>query len=204
MTRRYRVWAVLSCIACGPDVARAQTAPPRMEVGVQVASARSGEFDATDVGFGGRVSWRPTEILGFEAELNLFPQHFPDGRPFSRRRLEALFGATAGVRAVGPLRPFARLRPGLVSVAESPEPFACILIYPPPLVCTLASGRTLLAVDVGGGVDISTSPRTFVRVDVGDRMLLYPGPVFDADRVIRDRSFFVHEFRFAAGGGVRF
>jgi hypothetical protein len=35
-------------------------------------------------------------------------------------------------------------------------------------------------------------------------MLRYPGPVFDADRVIRDRSFFVHEFRFAAGGGVRF
>ena len=200
----FRVWAVLSCIASGADIAGAQTAPPRMEVGVQVASARSGEFDATDVGFGGRVSWRPTDILGFEAELNLFPQHFPDGRPFSRRRLEALFGATAGVSVVGRLRPFARLRPGLVSVAESPEPFACILIYPPPLVCTLASGRTLLAVDVGGGVDISTSPRTFVRVDVGDRMLRYPGPAFDADRVIHDRSFFVHEFRFAAGGGVRF
>ena len=204
MTSRYRAWVVLAGILSCADVARAQTGPSRIELGVQVASARSSEFDAVDVGFGGRVSWRPTDILALEAELNLFPQQFPDGRPFSRRRLEALFGATAGVPVVGRLRPFARLRPGLVSVAESPEPFACILIYPPPLVCTLASGRTLLAVDVGGGVDISTSARTFVRVDVGDRMLRYPGPVFDAERVIHDRSFFVHEFRFAAGGGVRF
>ena len=204
MSNRYCIWAVLAGFVSCVDIAGAQTAPARMELGVQVASARSGEFDAVDVGFGGRVSWRPATNLGFETELNLFPQHFPDGRPFSRRRLEALFGVTAGVPVVGRLRPFARFRPGVVSIAESPEPFACILIYPPPLACTLASGRTLLAIDVGGGVDISTSRRTFARVDVGDRMLRYPGPAFDADRVVRDGSFFVHEFRFAAGGGVRF
>lgn len=204
MTNRCLAGAVLACVLSCVDIVRAQTDPPRVELGVQVVSARSGEFDAIDVGFGGRVSWRPTTILGFETELSLFPQHFPDGRPFSRRRLEALFGVTAGVPVVGRLRPFARVRPGVVSVAESPEPFACILIYPPPLVCTLASGRTLLAIELGGGVDISTSARTFVRVDVGDRMLRYPGPVFDTDRVVRDGSFFVHEFRFAAGAGVRF
>lgn len=204
MINWYRAGAVLACICSCTDIVRAQTHSPGIELGVQVVSARSGEFDAVDLGFGGRVSWRPTSILGLETELNLFPQHFPDGRPFSGRRLEALFGVTADVPVTGRLRPFARFRPGVVSVAESPEPFACILIYPPPLVCTLASGRTLLAVDFGGGVDLTTSPRTFVRVDVGDRMLRYPGPAFDADRVIHDRSFFVHEFRLAAGGGVRF
>jgi hypothetical protein len=32
----------------------------------------------------------------------------------------------------------------------------------------------------------------------------YPGPAFDSDRMIREDSFFAHEFRFAAGAGVRF
>ena len=204
MTSWCRVWTALACVLSCIDVARAQTDPSRIELGVQVASARSGEFETVDVGFGGRVSWRPINMLGLETEINLFPQHFPDGRPFSRRRLEALFGVTAGVPAAGRLRPFARLRPGVVSVAEAPAPLACILIYPPPLACTLAGGRTLLAIDVGGGIDIGTSATTFVRVDVGDRLLRYPGPAFGADRIVHDGFFFVHEFRFAAGGGLRF
>ena len=203
MMSRFHVWAALACVLSCVDTAPAQTEPSRIELGAQVVSARSGEFDAVDLGFGGRVAWRPIGMLGLETELNLFPQDFPDGGPFSRRRLEVLFGATAGP-TIGRVRFFARFRPGIVSVAESPEPFACILIFPPPLACTLASGRTLLAIDLGGGVQISTSPRTFVRMDVGDRMLRYPGPAFDADRVVRDDPFFVHEFRFAAGGGVRF
>ena len=127
-------------------------------------------------GLGGRVSWRPNSFLGLEAELNVFPRDFPSGRPFSRGRFEGLFGATAGA-TFDRFRPFVRVRPGFVAVQESPEPFACILIFPPPLTCTLASGRTLAAVDLGGGVDIATTARTFVRVDLGDRLVRYPGPV---------------------------
>jgi hypothetical protein len=163
----------------------------------------SGQFDAADAGLGGRVSWRPNSFLGLEAELNVFPRDFPSGRPFSRRRFEGLFGATAGA-TFDRFRPFARVRPGFVAVQESPEPFACILIFPPPLTCTLASGRTLAAVDLGGGIDIATTERTFVRVDLGDRLVRYPGPVFDSHRMIHEDPFFAHEFRFAAGAGVRF
>lgn len=174
------------------------------ELALVVAVALSGQFDASDTGVGGRVGWRQGPVLGLEAEIVLYPREFPAGRPFSRGRLEGLFGVTAGVTR-GRIRPFARLRPGFLTVRESPEPFACILIYPPPLVCVLASGRTLFVLDVGGGADVAVTSRIFLRVDVGDRLVRYPGPVLgtDAHRG-RDRSFFGHDLRFALGTGVRF
>jgi hypothetical protein len=67
----------------------------------------------------------------------------------------------------------------------------------------LASGRTLLAFDIGGGVEMFATPTTFVRVDVGDRVLKYPGPVFDNTRTRQD-AFFSHDVRIAAGAGLRF
>jgi hypothetical protein len=176
----------------------------RLEAGVQVASAQSGQFDAADAGVGGRIAWRPTSLLGVEAELNLFPGRFPDRRPFSRARVEGLFGVTAGV-ALGRLRPFGRLRPGFVDVREAPAPFPCILIYPPPLACALAGGRTLFALDAGGGMEVTLTPRTFVRLDLGDRLVRYPGPALEMDpRRIHEGSFFGHDFRLATGAGVRF
>ena len=200
MRTPHLAWALAALGMLHADSARAQSG---LELGVQVAAVHSGEFDATDTGFGGRLSWRPGAIVGFEAEVNIFPQDFPDGRPFSSSRVEGLFGATAGA-TFDRIRPFARTRIGVVAVQEAPEPFACILIFPPPLNCELASGRNLLAIDVGGGVDIGTTSRTFVRIDLGDRLVRYPGPVFTADRVVRDSSFFVHELRIATGFGVRF
>jgi hypothetical protein len=176
----------------------------QFEVGVQVASAQSGQFDAGDTGIGGRIGWRPMSVVGFEAELSIYPRHFPGDTPFSRARVEGLFGATAGV-TIGRIRPFARVRPGFVDVHEAPDPFPCILIYPPPLQCEMASGRTLFALDVGGGVAVTLTPRTFVRVDLGDRLVRYPGPVFEMEpRQIHDDAFFGHDFRFAAGAGLRF
>jgi hypothetical protein len=203
MGSRCLVWGLAVFGVLCAELAGAQSETGRIELGVQVVSVQSGQFDSPDAGLGGRVSWRPNRFFGLEAELNVFPGDFPDRLPFSRGRLEGLFGATAGV-TFNRIRPFARVRPGFVTVQESPAPLACILIYPPPLTCTLATGRTLLAFDLGGGVDIRTTAKTFVRVDVGDRLLRFPGPVFDADRAIRERPFFVHDLRFATGAGVRF
>jgi len=170
---------------------------------VVLAVALSSQFDASDAGVGARIAWQPVEMVGIEAEVVHYPRDFPDPRPFSRARLEGLFGATVGPR-LDRIRPFARLRSGFVSVREAPEPFACILIFPPPLACALASGDTLLALDAGGGLDITVSSRTFVRMDAGDRMLRYPAPVFDGNRDVRERPFFSHDFRFAASAGLRF
>ena len=99
------------------------------------------------------------------------------------------------------MRPFARLRPGFLAFRG--EPVVCILIFPPPLACQLAAGRTVFALDLGGGVELFAGSKTFVRVDAGDRMLKYPGPSFRNGRATQE-SFYSHDFRVSAGAGVRF
>ena len=173
------------------------------QVGAHLATIASGEFDSNDVGVGARLSWHPFPLVGFEGEFTFYPGDFADPPAFSASRFEGLFGATVGPR-LGAFRPFAKVRPGFVSFSEAPEPFACILIFPPPLNCSMASGPTLFALDVGGGVEWFPSSSTFVRVDAGDRAVRYPSPVIDNDRTVRDNDFFGHDFRFAVGGGFRF
>jgi hypothetical protein len=180
-----------------------QVSAARFEVGAEAASARSGEFDSTDLGFGGRVAWLPHDAISIEAELNLYPGDFPDEPGFSGGRLEGLFGVAAGPR-FGRVKPFAKLRPGFLRYDEAERPIACILIFPPPLSCTLAAGRTVFALDVGGGIDIAAASNAFVRVDAGDRLVRYPGPVLDGERRAHDDAFFGHDFRLAVGAGVRF
>jgi hypothetical protein len=188
-----------SVLAAAP--AGAQADRNRFELGVQVPSAVSSEFNTTDIGLGVRVGWRPAGWLGVEAELDTYPRDFPRRGSFSGSRLEGLFGTTVGGR-IGKVRPFGRLRPGFMQF-RAPQPLPCIAIFPPPLVCTLGSGRTVFALDAGGGVEVSATSRTFLRVDVGDRLIKYPGPSI-GNNFERRESFFSHDFRFAAGGGVRF
>ena len=183
--------------------AAAQSGEPLFEVGGHLATAFSGEFDETDVGVGGRLSWHPTSRLGLEGELTIYPGDLGEQIAFSGGRLEGLFGATFGPR-LGRVRPFAKLRPGFLRFQEAPEPIACILIFPPPLNCALAAGQTMFALDIGGGVEWFASDATFLRVDVGDRAVRYPSPVIDSNRDVRDSSFFGHDFRFTIGGGLRF
>jgi hypothetical protein len=188
MNRLAEVITTAVLVAAGPDSAVAQSSPDRFELGVQIASAISSQFDRTDAGLGGRFSWHPAGLVGIEAEIDLYPGDFPGQRPFSRGRTEGLFGVTVGP-SFDHVRPFARLRPGFMRFREAPQPFPCILIFPPPLSCALASGRTVFAFDIGGGVEVFATRRTFVRVDAGDRLLRYPGPAFDNNRTARVDAF---------------
>jgi hypothetical protein len=65
-------------------------------------------------------------------------------------------------------------------------------------------GRTLAAFDVGGGVEILATQRTFVRLDAGDRLLRYPAPALARRGEARSGAFVGHDFRFAAGACLRF
>ena len=134
MNKLALVCAIAGLVVAQPGSALAQSTSDRFELGVQVSSVISSQFDATDVGLGGRFAWHPVEPLGIESEINLYPGDFPDQRAFSRGRVEGLFGVTVGPR-FGRLRPFARLRSGFLSIREAPRPFPCILIFPPPLSC---------------------------------------------------------------------
>jgi hypothetical protein len=117
--------------------------------------------------------------------------------------VEGLFGATVGPR-VGPARPFAKGRAGFLNIREASHPFACILIFPPPLSCELGAGRTLPVFDIGGGLELFPTRRTFVRVETSDRVLKYPGPALAKRGAILEDAFFSHDLRVAAGAGLRF
>jgi hypothetical protein len=193
------VLVALSCARSAP----AQQESHRFQVGGQFTGAVSNEFDDTDIGIGGRLSWHPISLIGAEAEVDFYPSDFADDPAFSSSRVEGFFGVTVGPR-MGQLRPFAKVRPGFVAFREAPGPFPCPLIFPPPVSCTLASGKTVFALDVGGGVEWFATARTFVRVDADDRILKYPGPVRNQGFDVREDGFFSHDFRFAIGAGVQF
>jgi hypothetical protein len=199
MNRDLRIVLVLS--VCFVFFQFAPAYAQSAEVGAQFAVIRSSEFDAADLGFGGRFSWLPNGVLGIDSEINFYPKGFPSVFPFSSSRIEGLFGVTAGPR-IGPLRPFAKGRAGFLNISGSSPSFVCALIFPPFLSCELAGGRTLPAFDVGGGFELLTQ-RTFARIDVGDRLLRYPGPAI-AKNGIHNDAFFSHDLRLSAGAGLRF
>ena len=133
------------------------------EVGGGVAVANSSEFDATDIGVAGRLAWNPIALIGVEAEMTWYPQEFPDSVSFSSQRVEGLFGVTAGPR-FSRFRPFARVRAGFLSFAEASRPIVCLAIYPPPLSCVLATGKTMPAFDFGAELSGDDAAH-FARVD---------------------------------------
>jgi hypothetical protein len=203
MFRRRVLPLFLLVVSCASTRVAAQSSDRRFEAGAGIAVASTSAFDATEVGIAGRFGWKPIPTLGLEVEMTHYPSDYPGGFAFSSARWEGFFGGTFGPQ-LGRVRPYVRVRPGFLAYREAPEPFACIAIFPPPLSCTLASGKTVFAFDIGGGIEASVSQRSFVRVDVGDRALRYEGPVFDADFRRSVDSFWSHGFRFAAGAGLRF
>ncbi len=189
--------ALLGLLSGSPAMAQSG----RFDAGVQVSLARSGEFDATTAGIGGRVAWHPSRLLGVEGELSVYPSDWPGRAAFSAGQREGLFGVTVGPR-LGGLRPFAKVRAGFLNVQPSPGAFACILIFPPPLSCQLAGGATLPAFDYGAGVEVGG--RVFLRVEAGDRLVGYKGPVLDEQFEARDERFWSHDLRVGVGAGIRF
>lgn len=209
MTRRMltsavvRTGVLLTALFGFDETTSAQSASSLFQAAVQVPMLSSGEFDSADVGIGGRLAWQPLGALGMEAEMNLYPRGFPDSLAISRSRWEGLFGVTAGV-SLQRVRLFGKLRPGFVNFRAPNQQIACIAIYPPPLNCVLAAGRTLLALDAGGGVEWPANGSPFVRLDAGDRLIRYPGPAFSRDRRAHEGAFVGHDVRVALGAGVRF
>ena len=142
-------------------------------------------------------------MIGVDADLTWYPSDFPAGIAFTRSRVEGLFGVTVGPR-LNRVRPFATAAAGFLHVGQTPGAFACIAIFPPPLNCALAGGDMLPAYQIGGGIEVDAIPRTFIRADLTDRILKYPGPTFDANFTMREAGFLGHALRFTLGAGFRF
>ena len=168
------------------------------------AASQWSEFDGTDLAVGGRLTWKPAPLIGVDADLTWYPSDFPsESIAFSGHRFEGLFGVTVGPQ-LHRVRPFVKAAAGFLRASEAPAPFACIAIFPPPLSCLMAAGETMPAFELGGGVEVATTPTTFLRVDVSDRILEYPGPTFTRDFERIDDAFFGHALRFTIGAGIKF
>jgi hypothetical protein len=192
------MWNLLLVAALAPSAQQ-----PRYEVSGQLVVNDTSELESADFGFGGRVGFRASPLFTFEGELGFFPSDIPDRVPVTASRLEGLFGAKIGPRFER-FSVFGSIRPGFVRFAEAPEPFPCILIYPPPLGCVLGGGKTVFALDLGGGFEIEPRERFLLRFDLSDRMLRYPGPAITRDLEVESESFWEHDLRFAVGAGLRF
>lgn len=157
------IWILL----CGVSIF--SQSESKLEVGGQISVARvrdlySGtQFDQykTDLGFGGRVSFNFNRSVAAEGQIDFFPQS--DNREFQKPLL-SVFGIKAG-RRNEKLGGFLKARPGFL---QRSEPLACAAIVIPGSPPCPTVRRTNFAFDVGGVVEIYTSKRTLIRIDIGD------------------------------------
>lgn len=174
----------------------------RFELGLDVPVVKLSQVDRTDTGVGLRLGFELSRSVALDATLGYFPGDL--GQPaFSGSRTQALLGLKLGRRGEK-AGAFATLRGGVTSFSEAPAPFACILIYPPPLTCRLAGGDSLPTLTFGAALELYPSERTVLRLEVGDQMSRYPGPVLDGEGQARAGDFWDHDLRLSVGLGWRF
>ena len=64
-------------ICCSSLVLAAVTASAQsFEASVHLASSQWSEFDGTDLGVGGRLTWKPSPMIGVDADLTWYPGDF--------------------------------------------------------------------------------------------------------------------------------
>lgn len=168
----------------------------KFEVGAHFASMRLSGIEATDAGFGVWAGWRIADALALEAATDFFLTGRHDV-PRGGRKVLALFGPKIGWRAAH-VGIFGKTRAGIARIAEGRQFGVCILIFPPPESCYVSETR--LALELGGVVELYPSPRSILRVDVGD-IVTRLGK--SSARFARDGDF-AHDLRVVAGAGFRF
>ena len=183
--------------------ALSEPAERRADASVRFVLAHYDQFDETDAGLGADVSYRLADWIAADAQLSFFPDELGEPVAFSGSRLEGLIGLRVGHR-FGNAGLYGALRPGVVKFSEAPAPRPCILIFPPPLECSLAGGKSLLALNYGAGFELHPGDRAVIRAEVGDLMIRYSGPAFDKDREIFADHLWSHNLRATASFGIRF
>lgn len=186
-------------LAVGGQISLAQSETPKLELGINLTTMRLSELKETDVGVGGRVTFNLNSRVAVEGELNFFPRELDTHRG---NRLQGLFGVKAGQRWEK-FGLFAKARPGFMRFGEVSPPIACVAVFPPPLGCLLAAGKTEFALDLGGVAELYPSRKTVVRFDLGDTLIRYRGP-FGRPGGGTANNLTSHNVQFNVGFGVRF
>jgi len=129
-------------------------------------------------GFGARVTYNVSPILAWDAEGDFFPSLSLPGPQRGGRAFLALLGPKAGWRwqRIGL---FLKARPGVVNFSDvlriqtgtDPNGTPFFVVFP-------GGHRTHLALDLGGTMEINTSRRTLIRIDVSEILLRYGDRVY--------------------------
>jgi len=175
--------AALLLIVTAQD-AQAQSETPKVELGAQYTLLRLRDFDTTDSGVGGRVTYNITDGFGIEGEMNFFPErrvNFATLSSGNSRRSQGLFGVKTGIRSDG-VGIFGKIRPGFVHFGQGT-----------PLPGFSSSGATEFALDLGGVFEVYPSRSVALRFDLGDTIIRFGGLGFTS-----------HNLQFTTGVAFRF
>ncbi len=143
--------------------AQAQSETPKVEVGAHYTLLRFRDFDITDNGVGGRVTFNLADSFAVEGELNFFPQKRANTitTPFlfvDSSRTQGLFGVKTGLRSEK-AGIFGKIRPGFVRFGEN--------------AVTPGQSFTQFALDFGGVFELYLSRSVALRFDVGDTVIRF-------------------------------
>jgi Outer membrane protein beta-barrel domain len=191
----YVVASAFVCLSASAHRARAQSEPPKFEVGGQFSLLN---FDPNlidrsrrnEVGGGGRFTFNFHKYVAAEAQFDYFPKSDTERigtitlTQFGSKAV-GVFGVKAGARKKS-FGIFGKARPGFIHFSTVPG-FLCVASPCPQ------PAKTNFAFDVGGVIEYYPSKRVVLRFDAGDLIIHYQR-FFGTD----------HNLQISAGVGVRF
>jgi hypothetical protein len=171
--------------------AQSQSETPKVEIGAHYTLLRFRDFDITDNGVGGRMTFNLTDNFGIEGELNYFGQKRSSDSPLTTSplfvdssRTQGLFGVKTGIRSEK-AGIFGKFRPGFVRFGESGlDP----------------TGQTFtqFAMDIGGVFELYPTRHVAFRFDIGDTIVRFGSNFTGGD------AFYSNNLQVSTGIAFRF
>jgi len=151
--------------------AQSRSETPKVEIGAHYSVLRFSDFDTSDNGVGGRVTYNLSDNFGLETEFNFFPQerlNFANGTSVDSRRTQGLFGAKYGIRSEK-FGIFGKIRPGFIRFGEGSSP--------------IGVSATEFALDIGGVLELYPTRPVALRFDVGNTLIRYGARDFTSNNL---------------------
>ena len=205
MLQRFIFTAIIMALAflLHTPEARAQSKPPRVELGVHLTAIDLNQVFEVPGGVGARFTYDFTEYLAFDAELNYFPRKrktrciagtpacFASGAD-AFGETEGLFGMKTGLRRTK-YGVFAKVRPGFIHFRPSQ-------ISPD----FNDQSRTKFALDLGAVVEYYPVGQLILRFDLGDTIIPFGGRTIGTPAGSVRLATGLHNLQGGAGIGIRF
>src|SRR5262249_44020667 len=151
MTRWIFALLVLFC----SSTAFAEEKRRPFELGVQITAVHLHKIDETPFGLGARASYDVAKHVAIDGEVD----HYPENPSGNFGETAALVGFKSGWRS-GRFGAFAKARAGMMNFGGG-------------FFKQRLERKTVADADLGGVLEYYPSPRTVIRIDLGDTVLFY-------------------------------